>query len=226
MFNKGYLIASSAPGHIQEATGSTQQGRHPGKSVSTEVSPVIAKAPEPDCPPFDHLAIDRDLSRELRSDHAGEAGAVAIYGGILAVTRSDEVRNFATRHLQTERRHLRFFDDFLPDRLRSRLLPVWRAAGWTLGAAAALAGPRGVYRTIAAVEAFVETHYGQQISKMGATPELAPLTSILRGFCDEEVEHHDDAAGRLPQPPGTLGSLWTRFVAFSSALGVVVARRV
>jgi ubiquinone biosynthesis monooxygenase Coq7 len=226
MFSKGYFIANSAPRHFQQATVSTQQGRYSGKSVSTEASPSIGTAPETNLPPFEHLSIGRDLSRELRSDHAGEAGAVAIYKGILAVTRSDEVRNFATRHLQTERRHLRFFDDFLPDRLRSRLLPVWRAAGWTLGAVAALAGPRGVYRTIAAVEAFVETHYGQQISKMGATPELAPLRSILRGFCDEEVEHHDDAAGRLPQPPDKLASLWMRFVGFSSALGVVVARRI
>ena len=35
------------------------------------------------------------LIRDLRSDHAGETGAVAIYRGILAISQSNEIRSFA-----------------------------------------------------------------------------------------------------------------------------------
>lgn len=38
-------------------------------------------------PTFGSLPIDRALMRDLRSDHAGEVGAVQIYRGILAVSR-------------------------------------------------------------------------------------------------------------------------------------------
>ena len=46
------------------------------------------------------------LRRDLRSDHAGEFGAVAIYTGVLAVARDPGVRAFALRHQATEADHL------------------------------------------------------------------------------------------------------------------------
>ena len=57
----------------------------------------------------------------LRSDHAGETGAVQIYRGILAVTRLADVRNFARHHLATEQRHLQLMDDIFPTAHCSRL---------------------------------------------------------------------------------------------------------
>jgi ubiquinone biosynthesis monooxygenase Coq7 len=42
------------------------------------------------------------LIAELRSDQAGETGAVAIYDGILAVTRNSDLRAFAEHHRATE----------------------------------------------------------------------------------------------------------------------------
>ncbi|MBC7446006.1 MAG: demethoxyubiquinone hydroxylase family protein, partial [Polaromonas sp.] len=42
------------------------------------------------------------LVADLRSDHAGETGAVWIYRGMLCVTRDAAVRTFATHHLATE----------------------------------------------------------------------------------------------------------------------------
>jgi demethoxyubiquinone hydroxylase (CLK1/Coq7/Cat5 family) len=66
------------------------------------------------------------LVGDLRSDHAGETGAVAIYIGILAVSRDLEIRHFATAHLATEREHLAHFEALLPAGQRSALLPLWR----------------------------------------------------------------------------------------------------
>ena len=95
----------------------------------------------------------------LRSDHAGETGAVYIYRGILAVTRAPEVRAFARHHLATEQRHLEMMTQLLPREQHSRLLPLWRVAGWLTGMLPALFGPLAVYRTIDAVESFVDRHY-------------------------------------------------------------------
>ena len=58
------------------------------------------------------------LIADLRSDHAGELGAVMIYTGILAVSRDQAVRTFAQEHLVTEREHLQLMRSLLPSDLR------------------------------------------------------------------------------------------------------------
>ena len=177
-------------------------------------------------PPFGDLPLTEHLVAELRSDHAGETGAVAIYRGLLAVSRDPEVRRFSLRHIRAELRHLRFFDEWLPEAEHSRLLPVWYAAGWSLGAFSGLLGRRVVFRTIAAVETFVEKHYLAQIAIMASTPGLESLASQLRQFCEDEVHHRDDAADRLVQTSGRFARGWSQLIESGSALGVRVARRI
>ena len=108
------------------------------------------------------------LVPELRSDHAGETGAVFIYKGILAVNRCKEIQNFALCHLETEQKHLQRFEEILDPGFKSRLLPLWRLAGFLTGAIPAIFGAQAVYHTIESVEAFVETHYQQQIERLKA----------------------------------------------------------
>ena len=43
---------------------------------------------------------------DLRTDHAGETGAVFIYKGILLVSKDKEIIEFAKNHLLTEKKHL------------------------------------------------------------------------------------------------------------------------
>ena len=152
-------------------------------------------------PPFETLPISQDLKRDLRSDHAGECGAVEIYRGVLATAHDETARRFARRHLRCERRHRRFFDGWLPPEHHSRLLPLWRAAGWVLGAFAGLLGASGVYRTVAAVEAFVDRHYAAQIDALPDSGPLAPLRRTLASFRDDELSHHDEAVEALSEPP-------------------------
>lgn len=175
---------------------------------------------------FENTPLTGELIADLRSDHAGECGAVAIYSGILAITRDEEVRQFAMAHRETEREHRQFFDDWMPRRYQSRLLAVWRAAGWLLGAFSALFGRNSVYRTITAVETFVETHYEEQVVKMQDIPELAALTDRLRQFCAEEIEHRDDAANRLTPTAGVIARLWSQVVGGGSSVGVALARKI
>ncbi len=176
--------------------------------------------------PFDDLPLSPDTVADLRSDHAGETGAVQIYRGMLAVSRDPVVQRFALTHIRTELRHLRFFDRWLPMRYHSRLLPVWRAAGWLLGAGSALFGRSAAFHTVAAVETFVERHYLAQIEIMDKTPRLENLCGVLRQFCDEEVHHRNDASSRVTDAPGWLPRAWAHVVGLGSMFGVLVARRV
>jgi ubiquinone biosynthesis monooxygenase Coq7 len=170
-------------------------------------------------------ALPTVVQRDLRSDHAGETGAVFIYRGILSCTRDSDLREFATEHLATEQRHLAFFEQWLPASLKSRLIPLWKLAGWLLGALSLLGGRRGVFLTIEAVETFVVAHYREQLPQLRTLGQDG-LELKLRSFMDDEAAHRDDAASRsVAGPAGPLGRVWCALVEFGSAAGVAVARR-
>lgn len=175
------------------------------------------------------------LVSDLRTDHAGETGAVLIYRGILATSRSAAVRSFAQAHLATEAEHLAAIEQLLPPRHRSRLLPLWRAAGWLTGALPAWTGTRAVYATIEAVETFVDRHYTEQIDAIDrldpgrSQASLQTLRAQLHSFRADEIDHRDDAAARFDHDPGSpsvLLRLWIRAVGAGSRAAVTICRRV
>ena len=102
--------------------------------------------------------MDNLLKAFLRSDHAGEVGAVYIYRGILKIAKDPDLVNFSKRHLITEESHLQKIEEVLPKKDRSKLVWLWKVAGFLLGFLPTLFGPKIVFATIEAVEAFVEDH--------------------------------------------------------------------
>jgi demethoxyubiquinone hydroxylase (CLK1/Coq7/Cat5 family) len=169
------------------------------------------------------------LERELRSDHAGETGAVFIYRGITAVARwrgDAQLLAFAEQHGQTEAEHLRLIEAWLAPSRRSRLLGPWRLAGWLTGALPALAGRRAVYGTIAAVETFVDRHYQQQIDHLREHGGPEGLLPLLERCQADECHHRDEAAGLAGERRSWLLGLWCAVVGAGSAAAVVLARRV
>ena len=169
--------------------------------------------------------LDRWLRNELRSDHAGETGAVFIYRGILAVSRHDNLRRFARNHLATEEEHLALFDYWLEPGDQSLLIPLWRLSGWLLGVFAALGGARFVFLTIDAVEAFVVEHYDQQIERLREEGEWPEVRLVLEAFQQDEAHHRVDAIYRAgDRPPGLLESVWRVIVDSGSRLAVLAAR--
>ncbi len=166
------------------------------------------------------------LIGDLRSDHAGETGAVAIYQGILAVSRDPAVRHFALAHLATEREHLAQLGALLPPGQRSILLPIWHVAGWLTGALPALVGPRAVYATIDAVETFVDHHYEEQVRKLPDHGPGGALRTLLIACQADEVEHRDEARAAGTPTTGLLTQAWKWLVGTGSALAVMAARRV
>lgn len=167
-----------------------------------------------------------DLPAELRSDHAGETGAVMIYRGILAGTRDPRVRAFATAHLATEQRHLAIIEALLPRDQRSRLLPLWRIAGWLTGFLPAIIGARVVFVTIEAVETFVDRHYEDQIIRLPATGTAAVLRDLLMSCQADEVHHRDEARALRGATPGYALRLWSWLVGSGSKAAVIAARRI
>ena len=166
----------------------------------------------------------RWLTAELRSNHAGELGAVMIYRGILAGSTDPVLRAFAEEHLATERQHLRTMESLLSQSKRSRLQWPWCVAGWFIGALPALIGNQWVYATIQTVETFVDAHYQQQIARLKTERPTDPLTDILEQCRADEVMHLKDAAARVDDNLSLALLIWLKAVDLGSRSAVAVAR--
>jgi len=152
-------------------------------------------------------AVTARLAEMLRVDHAGEVAAGAIYRGQRAVLRASaragrSLAEIADMEAQ-EQEHLARFDAILIERrVRPSLLsPLWRAAGFGLGAATALIGETAAHACTEAVESVIERHYASQIAEIEtAEPDLA---AELTRFRDDELAHRDAAvASGAHQAPG------------------------
>ncbi|HEV2649680.1 MAG TPA: demethoxyubiquinone hydroxylase family protein [Rhizomicrobium sp.] len=131
----------------------------------------------------------------IRVDHAGEYGAVRIYEGQLAVLGArggpavDAIRHMA----EQEQRHLKTFDALVNERRvrPTALEPVWRVAGFALGAATALMGEKAAMACTAAVEEVIDQHYAAQVAKLGDSDPKFKAT--VEDFRAEEVAHRETA---------------------------------
>ena len=165
------------------------------------------------------------LVADVRSDHAGETGAVMIYRGVLAVSRDSDVRHFAEHHLATECEHLALIEAILPVAERTKLLWLWRIMGWLTGALPALFEANAVYATIDAVETFVDHHYQEQIDRLSPDGEFADLRELLLKCQQDEIAHRDEARYLTKSDPGVVLSCWRWLVGTGSSTAVMIARR-
>ena len=142
-------------------------------------------------------AVQARLAEILRVDQAGELGAVSIYRGQQAVFKGARGKAGVSAQLaemeQHEAEHLAAFDRLLNERQvrPTALAPVWRAAGFALGAFTALLGEKAAHACTEAVETVIEGHYAGQIEELAdRDPELA---ADLRRFREDELAHRDIA---------------------------------
>lgn len=142
---------------------------------------------------------DRDFKRKveriIRVDQAGEFGATRIYAGQLAVLgHKDTPEVDAIRHMAAqEEQHREVFDQIIHKRRvrPTALTPLWRHAGFALGAATALLGEKAAMACTEAVEEAIDEHYANQAELLGS--DEAELKSIIQKFRDEEIEHKQAA---------------------------------
>ena len=166
------------------------------------------------------------LQQELRSDHAGEYGAVMIYRGILAISKDARIREFAEHHLVTEQKHLRLMEQIMAPAFRTRLLPIWRVMGWLTGALPALFGREAVFATIEAVETFVDRHYQQQIDRLDPDGAHGVLRDTLLACQADEIFHRDEAAALRVSRRHAILRIWCAIVGWGSAVAVIAAKRI
>jgi len=147
-----------------------------------------------------------DIEAMIRVDHAGEYGAVRIYQGQLAVLKR---RKGAERSVETiehmaeqEQRHLKAFDRLINERKvrPTALEPVWRIAGFALGAATAAMGEKAAFACTAAVEEVIDEHYASQIAALEDDPALK---GQIEDFRADEAAHRETALKEgAEQAPG------------------------
>jgi ubiquinone biosynthesis monooxygenase Coq7 len=140
---------------------------------------------------------ERRLAEMIRVDHAGEYGAVQIYRGQRAVFDRIEGKAHAARLIAEmeagEQEHLETFDRLIAERgvRPTAMAPVWRIAGFGLGAVTALMGERAAHACTEAVEDVIEEHYGRQSAELRGVD--AELKHVVDRFRADEIAHKDTA---------------------------------
>lgn len=131
------------------------------------------------------------IARMIRVDHAGEYGAKRIYAGQLAVLGQSAAGHIVAKMAAQEERHLATFDRLMVERRvrPTALHPIWHVAGFALGAATALMGPRAAMACTVAVEDVIDAHYGRQLDELGE--EEAELKRTVAEFRADEIEHKE-----------------------------------
>ena len=162
---------------------------------------------------------------DLRTDHAGETGAVFIYKGILLVSKDKEIIEFAKNHLLTEKKHLELIEKLLPDNEKSKLLFLWKFLGLLTGLVPALIGKKFIYATIYYVESFVEKHYDEQILKLRKRKNSLKLIQFLETLKNDEVSHKEDSLKRFGKLSFLL-KIWGKIVEIGSKTAVSVSYRI
>ena len=107
------------------------------------------------------------IARIVRVNHAGEYGAIRIYGAQISAARSrfpDMVPVLANM-LDHEKQHCAAFFAAMPARgsRPCRVMSLWSLGGWLLGFLTALAGRQAIWICTAAVEAAVHRHLDDQL---------------------------------------------------------------
>ena len=137
-----------------------------------------------------------DTDAMIRVDQAGEFGATRIYEGQLAVMGDRAPHSAEIRHMAAQEAvHREQFDALMARRgvRPTALQPFWNVAGYALGAATALMGPKAAMACTAAVETEIDKHYSDQLDALSASGGDPELADMIARFREEEREHHDTA---------------------------------
>ncbi len=156
-----------------------------------------------------NFPIPQYLLPHFRSNHAGETGAIYIYKGILAVSRDSEIRQFSRKHLTTESQHLKLIEEVLEKKNVSKLITVWKLAGFLTGFIPALLGKRFVYATI-------------YLSKKNSQIKLKKMITELM---NDEISHKEESLINVSKL-SFVHKIWGAIVTAGSKLAVGVSKKI
>ncbi|CAI4036428.1 hypothetical protein SMKI_15G2720 [Saccharomyces mikatae IFO 1815] len=150
------------------------------------------------------------LDRVIRVDQAGELGADYIYAGqyFVLAHRYPHLKPVLKHMWDQEVHHHSTFDNLqLKRRVRPSLLtPFWKVGAFAMGAGTAFISPEAAMACTEAVETVIGGHYNGQLRNLanqfdlertdgtkGPSEEIRSLTSTIKQFRDDELEHLDTA---------------------------------
>ncbi|WP_183913476.1 demethoxyubiquinone hydroxylase family protein [Rhizobium lentis] len=136
---------------------------------------------------------DRSVTvrRILKVNHAGEFGAIRIYGAQIWMARRlfPDIIPALREMRHDEIKHCRLFRDAMPPRKAKpcRVMAFWSLGGYLLGFLTALGGRNTVWICTEAVESTVHRHLEDQLAFLEAgDPELHGLIASIQ---EEELAH-------------------------------------
>ena len=140
----------------------------------------------------------------IRVDHAGEHGATSIYKGtldILNLLGDKETIPIIEEMAEGEKKHVREFNRLIKERYirPTALLPIWKLAGYSLGALSAVYGKNAIMACTEAVEEVIDKHYSEQIDELDKSGQEESLLNSLKEFHADEVEHEMIAKKELDE---------------------------
>ena len=149
------------------------------------------------------------VARILKVNHAGEHGAVRIYGAQIAVARRrwPSLAPELQALLAHEREHVVTFLALMPERgtRPCGAMFLWGVGGTALGLATALLGRTAVLVCTEAVERTVHRHLDEQLEWLGGRdPELSAAIAAIQ---TQEEGHLAWAAERRPPPTAATRAL-------------------
>ncbi|MDP8996118.1 MAG: demethoxyubiquinone hydroxylase family protein [Pseudomonadota bacterium] len=157
----------------------------------------------------------KTIARILKVNHAGEHGAIRIYGAQLIIARRfyPDIVAELNEMRGHEIEHHKIFQDGMPSRNARpcRLLFLWAWGGWLLGFFTALLGRNMIWICTEAVEDAVHLHLKDQLIFLEKRdPDLYELIKTIQ---TEELSHLENAKSN--QTVGnSFGRIALRCVAF------------
>ena len=137
------------------------------------------------------------LEEIIRVDHAGERGAIKIYGGQLlalkTLKKDRNLENIIEKMKKGEHEHLKYFEEELQKRKikPTYLLPLWDLMGVGLGFGSVMLGKKAAMLCTASVEEVIDEHYQNQINQIN-NDEKKLKEKIIK-FREDELNHKDIA---------------------------------
>jgi 3-demethoxyubiquinol 3-hydroxylase len=139
------------------------------------------------------------IARILKVNHAGEHGAIRIYGAQIGVARRwfPDVVPALAEMLGHEKQHCARFLEAMPARgsRPCRIMSLWSLGGSLLGLLTALAGRQSIWVCTAAVEAAVHRHLDDQLHFLAGRD--TDLHAIILSIRAEELSHLRHAQAQL-----------------------------
>lgn len=138
------------------------------------------------------------VRRILKVNHAGEYGAIRIYGAQIAVARHlyPTIVAALSEIRAHEIEHCRLFREAMPARTARpcRVMSFWSLGGFGLGFVTALMGERMIWICTEAVETAVHRHLDDQLRFLDGRD--GELRSLIGSIQNEELSHLSEAQTR------------------------------